>query len=288
MEKTSFKQSLFKLIKKKSVIITAVVLAVAISIPLILRAGIQVAAATYKTWSPDYDKVDISFVLDREEFTDEEYDLLFEQTGLTRIGIDDFVKEGKQNEILRIQRYFFEEPDYYCNIFHFCFGMFTKSYGRYPNAILEDGDIIYSPSTYISFVELAHSAIVTDGERGIIAEAYGYGTNLDTCTASSFFVYPAFVILRPKATAELRGEVADYVTENMIDTPYDILTGIFGKKAPENLKTTHCSHLPWYAYNKFGIDLDSNGGKIVTPKDILNSPYLEVVQVFGIDIEEFR
>ena len=39
----------------------------------------------------------------------------------------------------------------------------------------------------------------------------------------------------------------------------------------------------WYAYNAFGVDLDSNGGLVVTPRNIANSPLVEVVQVFGID-----
>ncbi len=42
----------------------------------------------------------------------------------------------------------------------------------------------------------------------------------------------------------------------------------------------------WYAYHKFGIDIDSNGGKIVTPYQILNSENLSVVQVFGMDPED--
>ena len=32
---------------------------------------------------------------------------------------------------------------------------------------------------------------------------------------------------------------------------------------------------------QYGIDLDSDGGIIVTPTDIANSPYLEVVQSYG-------
>ena len=32
-----------------------------------------------------------------------------------------------------------------------------------------------------------------------------------------------------------------------------------------------------------GFDLDSDGGRIVTAKDIANSSLLEVVQIFGVD-----
>lgn len=267
--------------------ILAIALVAVIAIPCTLRAGIDVLAATYTVWSPDYEKLDISPILEKESLTDEDYEILFQQTGLTKIAIDDFRSAGKIRNILSIQRQFFAKPDFHCYIFHFCVGMFEKNSGVYPSAILQDGDIIYSPSTYISFVNISHSAIVVDGGKKVV-EAYGYGNPTQYKSSSSFFIYPEFVILRPKAGSELGRAVAEYVESDMLSVPYDILTGIFGDKAPDPLKTTHCSHLPWYAYNKFGIDLDSNGGKIVTPADILNSPYLEVVQVFGMDIEKFK
>ncbi len=273
--------------KKRSVRIVAIILVIVLSIPIIIRAGLDIVAATYKVWSPDYDMVDISYILDKESLSDDDYNLLYEQTGLTKIGIDDMLAKGQKNQILRIQREFFAEPSFRCSKFHFCVGMFVKKRGAYPHAPLQDGDIIYSPSTYISFVNISHAAIAVNGGNFVV-EAYGYGNPTQCSSAGTFFVYPEFVILRPKAGEEAGKRAAEFVEENLIDVPYDIMTGIFGEKAPDNLKTTHCSHLPWYAYYMTGIDLDSNGGKIVTPKDILNSPYLEVVQVYGMDIDDFK
>lgn len=257
------------------------------SLPVIVRAGLEVVAATYTVWSPDYEMVDISPILDKETLTDADYDLLFEQTGLTKIGIDDMRARGRKSYILTIQREFFAEPAFKCHRFHFCVGMFVKESGAYPHVPLQDGDIIYSPSTYISFIDISHAAIAVDGGFSVV-EAYGYGNPVQRTPAGAFFVYSEFVVLRPKAGKEAGERAADYVVDNMIDVPYDILTGIFGKKAPEKIKTTHCSHLPWYAYYMTGIDIDANGGKIVTPRDILNSDELEVVQVFGMDINDFR
>jgi len=37
----------------------------------------------------------------------------------------------------------------------------------------------------------------------------------------------------------------------------------------------------WYAYNKFGVDLDSNGGMLAMVRDIALSDKAEVVQSFG-------
>lgn len=276
-----------QLLKKRSVRIIAIVLAIVTLLPIIVRAGIDVVAATYEVWSPDYDMVDISSVLDKDLLTDADYDLLFEQTGLTKTGIDDMLAKGQKNQILKIQREFFAEPSFTCSKFHFCVGMFVKSRGTYPHVPLQDGDIIYSPSTYISFINISHAAIAVSGGNFVV-EAYGYGNPTQYSSTGSFFIYPEFVVLRPKAGKEAGEMAARYVEENMLDVPYDILTGILGKKAPEKLRTTHCSHLPWYAYYMTGIDVDSNGGKIVTPKDILNSDELEIVQVFGMDISKLK
>jgi len=65
-----------------------------------------------------------------------------------------------------------------------------------------------------------------------------------------------------------------------------LTTGILSKKNQKNPNRTHCAHLVWRAFKQFGIDLDSNGGKIVKPQDIANSPHLEVVQIYGFHPEK--
>ncbi|MBR3805802.1 MAG: hypothetical protein IKJ13_03070 [Clostridia bacterium] len=277
-----------KFYKKLWFKITCGVVGALLLILLIVKGGIELVAATYSVWSPDYDMIDIDPILEKETLTDDDYKILFEQTGITKIGIDDMLSKGLENQIKRIQRDFFKEPDFECNQFHFCVGMFVnKDYRVIPHVPLQDGDIIYSPSTYISFIDISHAAIVINDGKEVV-EAFGYGNPTQISSASRFFRYAEFVVLRPKAGSELGEKVAEYVKNNMLDIPYDILTGILGPKAPDPLKTTHCSHLPWYAYNKFGVDVDSNGGKIVTPADILYSDELEIVQVFGMNVNEFK
>lgn len=98
--------------------------------------------------------------------------------------------------------------------------------------------------------------------------------------------------------------VASYALQHLEGVPYRLLAGMFSRKLfqgaseEENtvvagldsnvaevstapLSDTQCAHLVWYAYKQFGIDLDSDGGLFVTPYDIQNSPYLEVVQSYG-------
>jgi hypothetical protein len=126
--------------------------------------------------------------------------------------------------------------------------------------------------------------MVVDANLGIMAQASGYGTPVDFVRISHFFQRPEFVILRPKA--DVGEAVANYTSEELIGIRYNILAGIFTEKAPENLRSTHCSHFIWYAYMQAGIDLDSNGGKIVTPHNLLYSEELSIVQIYGIDPEK--
>ncbi len=283
--KKTEKSKIYKKLWFKAV---CIVVLIAVLAPIIVRGGLEVVAAAYEVWSPDYKMESLDAVLSKEILTDEDYEFLYQQTGITKIGIDDMLANGRENQIKAIQADFFRTPDFECSRFHFCVGMFVnKGYRTIAHVPLQDGDIIYSPSTYISFLNISHAAIVTGGGTEVV-EAFGYGNPTQVSSASRFFRYAEFVVLRPKAGSELGKLVAEYVENNLLDVPYDILTGILGPKAPEPLKTTHCSHLPWYAYKMNGVDVDANGGKIVTPADILNSPELEIVQVYGMDINNIR
>ena len=94
------------------------------------------------------------------------------------------------------------------------------------------------------------------------------------------------MVLRPKVDKDTRDDVADFVKDELMGVNYAFTVGIFSDKNPSKLKKTQCAHLIWYAYKQFGIDLDSNGGKIVKPQDMANSPYVEVVQIFGFHPEK--
>jgi uncharacterized protein YycO len=208
---------------------------------------------------------------------------MFLQTGLTRLGIDGLLSRGLTDRILKIQDQYFEKQDYYLNSFApFTGYLKRKSAPKVAEyAYLENGDILYSPTTYFSFLRLGHTSLVVDGARGYMAQASGYGSPVKYVQVSHFFARPAFVILR--VDTEIGKAVTAYTSGELMGVRYSLLAGIFGAKAPKNIKSTHCSHFIWYAYMQSGIDLDSNGGKIVTPDDILNSDAVSVVQIYGIN-----
>jgi len=273
-----------KAFKKRSIKIIAVCLAIVIIIPLILWIG-QLVSSSYEAYLPDYDKLDIREILLKDELSDEDYETLFLQTGLTRIGIDGLLELGLGSRILKIQDQYFEKQSYY----FYSFLPFTGYLRRTTQpivaefAFLENGDILYSPTTFFSFIRIGHTSMMVDVSRGAMAQASGYGSPVKLIHISHFFSRPAFVILRPNMTKQERQSVADYTLDELIGAEYSLFAGIFGEKAKEELTSTHCSHFIWYAYMKSGLDLDSDGGRIVTPSDIFNSENLSVVQIYGID-----
>ena len=270
--------------KKKAVLICSAVLCGILAVLIFLEAGTLVVSANTRTWTPDYERKDISYLLDGRELTDGDYELIYRQTGLTRIGVDDLIAAGKISQILKIQNDFFASDELEITNFGLFINSFDRARGHYAYPELKNGDIVCSYSTYLSWFEVGHAAIVIDAERGLLAEITGYGTDVSIVPASKVFTNSTHVVLRPRCDEGVISSAVQYVEDNMLGMEYDIFVGIFSAKAKKNLKRTHCSHMVWYAYDKMGIDLDSNGGGVVTPRDIVMSEHLEVVAVRGIDL----
>ncbi len=247
-----------------------------------LQLGCVVQGNQLAHWIPDYAKKDIVPLLHKKERTEEDYEELYAQTGLTKHGIDDLIATGEYDRILRIQECYF--ADYQVNTKEFM--PFTYSqyiYGLAELCRLQEGDIILSSSIYLSWFRYGHSALVVDGGAGAVVDAVSIGKNSAVSSTSQFKNYAQFLVLRPKASEEVRKQAAEYAKEHLVDLPYMITVGVFSPKAPEQLKATHCSHLVWYAYKQCGLDIDGTGGLVVTPQDISKSDQLELVQNFGFD-----
>ncbi len=276
-----------KAIKNRAVRIAALALAFALALLVLLGAGAAVRRG-WQPWRPNYEKQDISELLEKPELTESDYELLYRQTGLGRLGVDGLIAAGMKQRILDIQEQFFEEQSIFTHVFApYAFYM-KREDGESAYALLENGDILYSPSTFFSFVRFGHSAMVVDAGWNVIAQASGYGNPVKLLSASNVFSRPAYVVLRVNADEETRTRVANYVMDELMGIEYRLLAGVFSAKAPSHLKCTHCSHLIWYAYyTKAEIDLDADGGKIVTPGDIMLSDLLSVVQVYGMDIDAY-
>lgn len=265
--------------------ITAIVISVVILLCVVLQAGVDYRHKK-PIWTPDYDMVDISSVIGKENFSDDDYKLIFEQTGLTRAGVDDLIKKGKTHLILEIQESFFEERELVVNNFA-PFTCCDEMDTLVKTTDLEDGDIIVSTTSHFSFFELGHSALVTDASRAEIINAIGYGNGSDTEHISNVTNRHNMYVLRPKLSAEKRKEAAQFAKSELIGLPYSVSVGILQKKFADIPLSTHCGHIVWYSYMKMGIDIDSNGGATPFPRDFITSDEVEILQVYGVDPRTF-
>lgn len=246
---------------------------------------------------PSYDKISITELLNKKNLSDDDYKILFYQTGLGPSAIDSLLSDklNGKNKILKFQenlfkdvRIFYEKitPITYQESIiddegNFAFGTDLAPY--------ESGYILVTRATYSFGWRHGHAAIITNADNGNILEAAVLGEDSQISNISKWRFYPNFMILKLKNSDQSElNEIAEYAVKTLYKIPYRLTSGIFNAKYKEGIEPvgTHCSHLVWYPFMKFGYDLDYDGGMIVTPMDIANSPLLEIVQVYGFDPKE--
>ncbi|MBQ9135172.1 MAG: hypothetical protein IJX66_03640 [Lachnospiraceae bacterium] len=250
-----------------------------------------------ESFVPEYEKVMLS------ETTD--YETVFLQTGLGRAAVERLLSEGEFYKVLEAQENFFIPRQVSCVSL---IGWFTKEdklelgqqvsltsgtvrdSAEYPAFLdLQPGDILLTISTHSVGWRHGHVALVLDENTTV--ESVMWGTDSTYGSIEGWKDYSNWAVLRVKdVTPELQQQVADYGREVLYGVPYHLSAGFIGNKAPrpeERQFGVHCSYLAWYAWNHFGYDLDSNGGRLVTAEDLLHSEYLEVVQLYGMDPREF-
>lgn len=241
--------------------------------------------------APNYPQENIEAVLSKEMLDEQDYVLLFNQTGLSPAAVDFLFAKNRQQELLEIQELLFADVEIKCKANSILTREERLKKRRVLIPYVENGDILISLNSHALGWRNGHAAMVVDAEKRLVLEAQVLGTNSTVMSMSHWETYPSFVILRLKDVAkEQRAEIAANAVETLNDIPYRLEAGVIEKlknriwvNANESvsLSGTHCAHLVWYAYQEFGYDLDSDGGIIVTPHDLLESPYLEVIQIYG-------
>lgn len=220
-----------------------------------------------------------------------DYELIFAQTGLGRSAVDKLIEADEFESVLAIQKIFFSVPEIRCVSL---LGWFTREDRltdevAVPLVDLQPGDIILTLSTHSLGWHHGHAGLALNEDS--VLECVTLGKDSVIVDADHWRTYSNFAVLRVKGVdEELQEEVASYAKENLCGVPYHLSSGFIGKKAPELDAPQfglHCSYLVWYAWNHFGNDLDSDGGRLVTAYDLLNSSLLEVVQVYGMDPRDF-
>lgn len=250
--------------------------------------------------SPSYPKTDILPVLAKNRLTDSDYRLLLFQTGLGKPAIDELRARNPDSAqyIERFQDYFFKDVRFICenNSPVSKEESLVDGQGNLISgtefASLHSGDILVTKSSHTLGWRNGHSALVIDPVRGLTLESVVLGTNSSVQDIRKWINYPNFMLFRLKDFTEHALElIARSAAEKLNDIPYDLTVGIFSpkdangtaKNMPEKIAGTHCSHLVWQAFKNFGVDIDTNGGILITPRDIVKSARLEIVQVYGVD-----
>lgn len=232
---------------------------------------------------PPYARENILPVLEKQTWTEEDYDFLYRQTGLGRAPLDSL--KGQTRRILAFQDALFYDAELACSWTtpttpH----EYTVNYIA-PLAPIEDGDIFITSSCHTYGWQHGHAAIVTDAEHGRLLQSLALGLLSAEQSPDWFRQSANFLVLRLKGvSAEERAAIAQHAQEHYVGVPYDVFTGIFSPRDQgDDLVSTNCCHLVWQAFYAFGYDLDTDGGLICSCRDIAASPLLEVVQVYGFD-----
>ncbi|MBO5199327.1 MAG: hypothetical protein J6B85_12565 [Lachnospiraceae bacterium] len=253
--------------------------------------------------SPEYDRINLLPILVKKSYSEEDYKTLYLQTGLGQPAIDDIRRETDTEEyperILSFQDNFFASADYVCEhrLIFTSQEFLIDEEGDYRNgfelAPLKDGDILITLSSHTFGWRNGHAGIVTNAKTGQTLEAITIGVSSAFQQAKDWLGSPTLIVLRLKEEvnaghASIASQAAQLAKDLLIDVPYSLTVGLISPKYPNSgeLSGTHCAHLVWLAYRAFGVDLDSDGGRLVTVKDIANSPLLEVVQVYGVNPED--
>ncbi len=302
---------------KKVFIMATVCVIVAFSILWITEKNID-KESVYK---PEYDRIDLDSILvkvsdvgsfEGEEvnknnpikLTENDYKVLFEQTGLGRSAVDYILENDKDyiSSIKNRQKIFFDGYPYTC----VKIGLVTYNermrdeYGKklkgYKLVDLRPGDVLVSLSTHTLGYRHGHCGIVVNapkkGKEAKTLEAVYWGEPTEYQTTGKWRSCPTLVHLRiSKESAESMGYtveelgklLAECAEKDGADVQYALLPELYNKNESDGMKRTHCSHLVWYVYNKFGFNIDSDGGAIVTPYDIAASDLFDIVQIYGVN-----
>lgn len=236
---------------------------------------------------PFYDKINLEEIVEKEMLTYADCEVISEQTGLHEDIIMDLVSANDTETIYRIQEMYFRTPCMTCKhnteiSWEERIAEEDRKYyeGRFVG--LEEGDILITPNSHTYGFRNGHAAIVVDAEAGLTLEAVVLGEPVCIQSIRKWETLPTVIVLRLReASVEERKNIADYAKEQMEDVSYGFSQDILDYFWQDDIKNTHCAHMIWKCYKKYGYDLDSNGGIFVTPSDIAKSDMLEVRQVYG-------
>lgn len=242
---------------------------------------------THARFTPNIAKENLDNIISKDVFSDDDYETLFAQTGLTKPIIDELKSEPDfKDKIYVFQENYLKE----FTIERIFLPPITiteelnREDGGFELAPYKNGYILLTKSTHTANWRHGHCGIVVDETRGLTLEALNPGSYSIEQPISKWKYYPTMKMYRLKdAPQSLNNEVAEYALSNLKGLPYNILSDKSQGSIPSD---THCSLLIWQAFKPFGFDLDATGGLFVSPKNLAMSSDLELLQTYGFDPKE--
>ena len=262
------------------------------SAAILLLAGMCLSVSVYaaqRFWAHREERFVPSYAeLTLTEKTD--YETIFRQTGLGQTAADKLLQEDGIAGLQRAQELFFHPPEEACRSL---FGWFTREDRLVSNGVqlvdLQPGDILLTLSTHSAGWRHGHAGLVID--KDTVLECGLLGTDSSLKSAESWSCYTNYAVLRVKGITQQQQErMKQYALSTLYKVPYRLLAGFSGVKAPKSDEPgfgLQCAYLVWYAWNHFGYDLDADGGRLVTANDLLDADHVEVVQIYGMNPEDF-
>jgi len=242
---------------------------------------------------PGAEMISIEEPVRKPEWAAADLQLLQEQTGLSSEALFYLAEKDRKEDILLFQKAYFQPVIISCRANTIITReecvvdeMGISKVGM-PIPYLEEGDILITGCSHFLGWRNGHAALVVNAEKRLILEAQVLGQPAVITTMNHWERYPSFMVLRLKgADKEERKAIAAYAEKYLEGVSYRLAAGIMDRIANKSMKEipqgTHCAHLVWYAYKMYGYDLDSDGGIIVTPKDIAKSEKLKIIQSYGV------
>ncbi len=234
-------------------------------------------------------QIDVSTtVVNNEYLPQKDYQNLFLATGLLQRGINDSVQSNGFDLMLEDLFKQMQAPVYTKGEYIFFpttkaeLLVDEKKHNR--KLVLppvQVGDILITKSTDTLLYRHGHAGIVID-EDGKTIESFMLGVPSDSLSVSDWTGYSTLMILRPKEIHQEKAkQAASYAKEHLMKVPYNLFTGLIKKDKSKQVDSTQCAHLVWQAYYAAGLDIDGDGGWLVTPFDITKSSAFDVVFSFG-------
>ncbi len=224
-----------------------------IIIAIILPSALAIWTAKAETcahYTPDYAKTDLLPILQKKTPSSADYEILLQQTGLARPGVEELYESSQQWKLLGLQDRFYAAAEVECrrdnllarserltNFRELVYDgnppqLQVASAGMteagtlsefYFMPTVQTGDILITFNGHVFGWRSGHAAIVVDAEKRLTLEAIMPGFDSEICSLDDWQEYPGFALLRLKgASLEEREQIAAYAQKYLTGLPYSL------------------------------------------------------------------